>query len=226
MRKYIKSLRLFTANCTIKNMLYMLLAIVLIAALGFVVMLLEFQNSPDDFIQGFFTGFMPTIMLVLPVVGLFLLNSVYSCALPSNHGYKYFKSVCGGAAEFKRAIISANVMALIIAGVGVAACAAVNCYYQLMSFTVPSAFAFLALALVNFVGYARNIYARLFTIMPIFIISGFINGFSAGSAADGEDVASFLNTPVMYVILAVSALAYVGSLIYSQLVCEKKWGRD
>ena len=228
MKQVLRSLRLFTAQYTITSMLQILAFFVgiyiVIGLMGFGA-LDVLEDSPDSFIAGFFTSFIPGMTVMVPLMGVFLLNAMYSYNMPTTPGYKYLHSVSDSSKHFRRALIASNVMAVLL-GFMAMLITWLMCKWvgELMLSPVATlAICFAGIGIVNFTGFFKGQLARLISIMPMCCVVGFMVGFT--SAAE-EDDNVFINENIMYIILAVAVVVAVAGFIFSMVKCEKKWRED
>ncbi len=230
MKKILRSMRIFTAQYTITSLLQIMaafgMAYIIIALLGFGAMSAA-EASPDSFIAGFLTSFIPGFTIMLPLMGVFLLNAMYSYNTPMTPGYKYLHSIADSAKHFKNTIIATNILAAVM---GLFSLVVVwLLVLGLKGFELSPlgtlAIAFGGIALVNFTGYLKNQWARLISIMSMCAITGFVIGFTAAAEEDGEKISAITDN-VMLIAVIVCFVAAVASFIFSMKKCEKKWRED
>lgn len=228
MKQFIKSVRLFTAQYTLKTMLQLLGAFAgayaFIGAMGVVSSAIA-ESDPDSFFAGFVSSFVPGFTVMIPIMGVFMLNAIYSYNMPITPGYKYLHGIADSAKHFKRAIIATNILAVIIGVVGTLINWALTKWIGdlILSPMASLAVCFGGLGLTNFTGYLKSSAARLISIMPMCALVGFVVGFTAAAEEDNELVT---NENVFFIVLAVAVVVGVAGFIFSMLQCEKKWRAD
>ena len=218
MKKMFRSFRIFTGAYTIRSTVMMLLYFV--AVFGVTSMLSAIPVKEDSFAEGFFEGFLPAMSMFVPMTGVFLLNALYAYNLPSNPGYKYLHSIPGTARCYRDAIIMANVFAIIfmLVALGIH-----YIFFRLCGAGVSPVYcafiALLAAGMINLFGSVRHQWVRFFVMMPLFIASGFLFGFSSAVEENEKGIPDI----VMWIIYGVSLSVYVAGLIYTLATSEKKW---
>lgn len=228
MKQVLRSLRLFTAQYTITSMLQILAIFggvyLVIGMMGFGA-LNVLEDSPDSFIAGFFTSFIPGMTVMVPLMGVFLLNAMYSYNMPTTPGYKYLHSVSDSSKHFRRALIASNVMAVLLGFMAMLITWLMSKWVgELMLSPIATlAICFAGIGIVNFTGFLKRQLARLISIMPMCCVVGFMVGFT--SVAE-EDDNVFINENIMYIILAVAVVVAIAGFIFSMAKCEKKWRED
>lgn len=228
MKQFIRSVRLFTAQYTLKTMLQLLGAFAgayaFIGAMGVVSSAIA-ESDPDSFFAGFVSSFVPGFTVMIPIMGVFMLNAIYSYNMPITPGYKYLHGIADSAKHFKRAIIATNILAVIIGVVGTLINWALTKWIGdlILSPMASLAVCFGGLGLTNFTGYLKSSAARLISIMPMCALVGFVVGFTAAAEEDNELVT---NENVFFIVLAVAVVVGVAGFIFSMLQCEKKWRAD
>ena len=230
MKKYIRSFRIFTAQYTIKTTLQMLAAFAgayaVIGIMG-VASSVFAESDPDSFFAGFVSSFIPGCTIMIPLMGVFILNAMYSYNMPINPGYKYLHSVADSAGHFRRAIIMSNVLAVVMGGIGTLINWGLTAWLGdlILSPIASLAVCFGGIGLTNFTGYIKSSAARLISIMPMCALVGFAVGFT--SAAEAEDDGGLVISDTAFLItLAVAAAIGVAGFIFSMAICEKKWRAD
>lgn len=228
MKQILRSLRLFTAQYTITSLLQVLAIFggvyLIIGMMGFGA-LNVLEDSPDSFLAGFFTSFLPGMTIMVPLMGVFLLNAMYSYNMPTTPGYKYLHSVNNSAKHFRRAIIGSNIAAVLM-GLLAVLVTWLMCKWVGELFLSPIAtlaISFAGIGIVNFTGFIKGQFARLISIMPMCAVVGFMVGFT--SVAEDETNA-FDDEKIMYIVLVVAAAVAVAGFIFSMIKCEKKWRAD
>ncbi len=228
MKQVLRSMRLFTAQYTITNILQILAIFggvyLVIGMMGFGA-LNVLEESPDSFIAGFLSSFLPGMTIMVPLTGVFLLNAMYSYNMPTTPGYKYLHSVSDSSGHFRRALIASNIAAVLV-GVLAMLVTWLMCKWVgeiMLSPLATLAICFAGIGIVNFTGFIKGQLARLISIMPMCCVVGFMVGFT--SVAE-EDENAFINENVMYIALAVAAAVAIAGFIFSMVKCEKKWRED
>ncbi len=220
MKEMFRSFRIFTGNYSIKNVLSSGIAFVVV--FGAMSLLTMIEAPEDSFLEGFVTAFVPAFSLFAPLLGAFLLNAVYLYNLPITAGYKYFHSMRDGGKRYVQAIIAANILTVFIAAFAVGIQAIIFSivgseapYLYIMSVVI----AMIVTGLINLIGNTRRQWLRMVTIMPVFVLSGGLFGYTAAIVEDGERIPNI----IMWIALAVAAVVYVAGLIYTLAVSAKKW---
>lgn len=226
MKEILKSVRIFTAQQTITSMLTVLAgflsAYVFIALLGVVVMFTE-KADPDSFFSGFISGFVPSFTVLIPAAGVFFLSAIYNYNQPITPGYKYFHSLHDSEEHFKRAIIGANIIALLTGVVGTGINAVLQIFVpEMLNILLSPAVCLLGTGLMNFSGHIKNSLVRFIMIMPIFMGVGFLTGYMSSAEEDGE----ILPDTVLIIAVIVSALVYIAGLVFTLIRCKASWRSD
>ncbi len=228
MKQVLRSLRLFTAQYTITSLLqvlaivggaYLFIGIMSFGALNVL------EESPDSFLAGFFTSFLPGMTIMVPLMGVFLLNAMYSYNMPTTPGYKYLHSISDSEKHFRRAIIGSNIAAVLM-GLLAVLVTWLMCKWVGELFLSPIAtlaISFAGIGIVNFTGFIKGQFARLISIMPMCAVVGFMVGFTSVSE-EGEE--AIFDEKIMYIVLVVAAAVAVAGFIFSMIKCEKKWRAD
>lgn len=228
MKQVLRSLRLFTAQYTITSLLQILVIFggiyVIIGLMGLGAMNV-LEETPDSFLAGFFSSFLPGMTVMVPLIGVFLLNAIYSYNMPTTPGYKYFHSVNNSTKHFRRAIIVSNIAAVLM---GLLAMLVTWLMIKwvgdiLFSPVATLAICFMGIGIVNFTGFIKGQFARLISILPMCAVVGFVVGFT--SVAEDE-TNTFDDEKIMYIVLVVAAAVAVAGFIFSMIKCEKKWRAD
>ncbi len=228
MKQVLRSLRLFTAQYTITNMLQILAIFggvyIIIGMMGFGA-LNVLEEAPDSFIAGFLTSFLPGMTIMVPLMGVFMLNAIYSYNMPTTPGYKYLHSVSDSSKHFRRALIGSNIAAVLLVVLATFVTWLMSKWVGeiMISPIVTLAICFAGIGIVNFTGFLKGQLARLVSVMPMCMVAGFITGFT--SVAE-EDENAFINENIMYIILVVAAAIAVAGFIFAMVKCEKKWRED
>lgn len=221
MKEMLRSFRIFTARYTVKialqSVLIMLAVYAAICGLSFI----SFDGS--DFAEGFIQGFLPSFALAVPILGSFMLNGIYSYNMQITPGYKYMHSIKDSGRKYVQAIIVGNVLSLVILSIAMLIIWLMA--KQLSAVLSPAYSAVLALgalSMINFTGNAKSQWVRILAIMPLCLFVGFFTGFSSAAEEDNNPIPEY----VLWIMLAVVAVAFVASFIYTLKVSEKKWRRD
>ena len=220
MKEMFRSFRIFTGNYTIKNTLQMLG--VFTAIFGAMSLLSAVPVNEDSFAAGFFSGFLPGFSMFVPMTGGFLINAIYMYNLPITPGYKYLHSLPDSAKAYREAIMIGNLYALVMmfAALGMHSVVHVLCDLSITPI-YSAAVTLLAIGCINFLGNFKNQIVRTFIMVPLFVGSGFVFGFSAALEEDGKALPDF----VLWIALGAAIAVYIGGLVFSLAVCEKKWRR-
>ena len=134
------------------------------------------------------------------------------------------------AGHFRRALVSTNVLFLLIGAVLLAITAVV---YSLLGLDCGIIFfgiivLFVESAVCNFVGYLKSTSARMLATIIALSTFGFISGFSAGASEEEGSLANLIagHLTAAVILTIIAAIVYAASLIYTLRACERKWGRD
>lgn len=222
MKDMIKSFRLFTASSTIKASIATMAAII---AIFFVIAILPITLAEkSDFWRGFASSFLPMSCTFASVMGIGIMNTVFSYNIPTTPGYKYFHSLSDGGKKFRQALIASNVIACIIVLAGAIISAVLGIVADISQLFVFTAIVgFVGLGMANFTGFSGNVWVRMLGIMPICFLAGGVTGFLCGDSENGGELPQ-ISLPVAAVIIAVCLAVYVSGLIYMLCNAEKKWG--
>lgn len=226
MKDILKSLRIFTARYTIKNIIMVFgvffVCYAVVALLGTGIMIME-KEDPESFFSGFGSGFMVGITVLIPAAGVGLLSAIYSYNMPITPGYKYFHSLHNSDEHFRRAVIGGNIFALLIGALGTVLNAVMHIFIpDMYNIIVSPVICLLGVGLINFSGYIKNNTARIFAIMPMFLCVGFLAGFTSSAEKDGDTIPE-----AVYIIAIIAAAAiYIAGLTFSLLKCRKFWRAD
>ncbi len=226
MKKYVQSFRLFFGSCPMKS-----LAVFFGVMTGFIaVFAMPMTIGESDFLAGFIQGISSMLAILIPMAGVIFLNSLYTYINPATPGYKYFASVPDIAGHFKRAIVTTNVLFLLIGAVLLGVTAVV---YSLLGLDCGIIFPgiivlFVDSAVCNFAGYLKSMSARMIAIMITLCTFGFISGFSIGASEEEGSLSNLIagHLTAAVILTVIAAAVYTASLIYTLKVCERKWGRD
>ncbi len=230
MKKALCSLRIFTAQYTITSLLQILASFLLafgVVSLMSLGIMISIEASEDSFIAGFLSSFIPGMTVVFPLMGVFLLNAMYSYNMPTNPGYKYLHSIADSSKHFKNTIIVSNIAAAILGFVSLLLVWLIGIAFSeiIISPLGTLAISFGGIGLVNFTGYLKNQWARLISILPMCGIAGFVVGFTAAAEEDGEEIPA-ISDNVMLIVVAVCIVLAIAGFIFSMKKCEKKWRED
>lgn len=222
MKEYIRSFRTLVARSTIIQVF--VTAILSLAVFTACTVSLNFLEDGSE-LKDFMLGFVPFTCLLLPTSVIAMLQSIFNCNNPITPGYKYFHSISGGAAEFRRAIMVGNVILLAVAALS-SIIALISTQFVNYGGTIllTPGFSLAMTAICNFTGFSRNYLVRISIILPACIIGGFAGGFTAGYEDTAEGSHSFGGT-VSAIIFAVCAAAAAAGIIFSALNAEKQWNR-
>ena len=226
MKKYVQSFRLFFGSCPMKS-----LAIFFGVMIGFIaVFAIPMTIGESGFLAGFIREISSMLAILIPMAGGIFLNSLYTYINPATPGYKHFASVPDIAGHFRRAIVSTNVLFLLIGAVLLGITAVV---YSLLGLDCGIIFSgiivlFVDSAVCNFVGYLKSTSARMLAAIITLCIFGFISGFSAGASEEEGSLANLIaeHLTAAVILTVIAAAVYTASLIYTLKACERKWGRD
>lgn len=227
MKKYIQSFKLFFGSCPMKNMLIydacILAVVVLITLLGMLF------GGGDDFLSGMLEGMSLTVGIMAAFSGVIMVSALYMNLSPETAGYKYFRSVPGGEAHFRRCIISANIFSLIEGGVMIGLAAAVFAAVGAdMSGIIAVAFILpLITGICDFTGFIGRNTAKVVMMVAALSLGGFIAGFSSGMLDDeGATMLEALgeNPLPLFIAFGAAILVYAGGIIYALTQCRRKWG--
>lgn len=216
-----RSFRIFTGNYSIKNVIQS--GIIFFVVFGAMSLLSMLEVPEDSFLEGFVVAFVPAFSMFAPLLGAFLLNAVYLYNLPSNHGYKYFHSMRDGEKRYVQAILAANIVAMIIMIIAVAIQIAIFALLKVGASPVFSVvIAMTTIGIINLIGNTRRQWLRMVLIMPVFVLSGGIFGYTAALTEDGESIPEI----IMWIAMGIAIAVYVVGLIYTTATSAKKWRRS
>lgn len=220
MKELLRSYKIFTAQKMMKQYLKGII-IMLAEALAITVIEVLFSGSLN-FLSGFIFG---AVIVVTPMIGSFILNSIYSYNMPITAGYRYFHSISDSTAHFRRAIIAGNLF-----GLGIIALAGVSSLiidmfviHQQILLVSGASLGLLMLGGANFMGYVRSNVVRVLMIAPLCALGGFCMGF-LDSSSEGEEEILGVPPVVQIAVIAISAAVFAAGFIYTLKVCGKKWG--
>lgn len=219
MKEYIRSFRIFAAGLTKKTLLFLVIFGLVLAACNLLSLLLGRESSAGEFLR----GFTPMIGLMAPICGMMIVNTIFSFNHPMTPGYKYFHSISDSAAKFRRAVVTGNVITLII----VALCSALSIFLGNIAdlggiqYLMP-AICVGMIGLVNFTGFFKSMTSRFLSVLPMCMAGGFVGGFMSDDEMSGSDFLA-ANGLAVAVIYAVCAAVLVGGMIYSTVCAERKW---
>lgn len=221
MKDMFRSFRIFTARYTITVMLQtaLIMLVIFTVAGG-----LSFIGVADDsFAAGFLHGFLPAFVMVMPISGSFMLNAIYSYNLPINPGYKYMHSIKDSGKKYVQAIMAGNLISLGIIFISVIMLSVLSMLLEtLLSPIYGVVLGLFVMGMINLTGNIRNQWVRIFSIMPLFLVVGFLSGFNSAAEEDGEHLPEI----VLWIGLAVAIVIFVVGIVYSLCTSEKKWRRD
>lgn len=221
MKEYIRAFRVFGANTAFKNSV----AGALVSFSAFAVMKLldiifSLGSVESDFLRGFFEGFYPAFMVVVPVLGAVVVNTVASACNPVSQGYKYLHSIADGAKCFKRAMIVATLYALLInilwSGVVTIICCLSGNFVPAVCCPMLGAG---LLGAVNLAAFVKNAIVRIASFMPIMLGVGFVMGFASVAKEDGGEPEWLM----LAILGAVCLAMLIGGIINIVVNAEKKW---
>ncbi len=230
MKKALSSLRIFTAQYTITSLLQImagfLIAFASVSLLGIGAMVIT-EADEESFVAGFLSSFIPGMTIMFPLMGVFLLNAMYSYNMITTPGYKYLHSIADSARHFRNSLIVSNIMAVILGFLSLLVVWLIGTVLTDMPVSPLGtlAISFGGIAIVNFTGYLKNQWARLVSILPMCGIAGFVVGFNAAAEEDGEAVLA-ISDNVMLIVVAVCIVLAIAGFIFSMMKCEKKWRED
>ena len=216
-----RSFRIFTGAYTLKNTAQLLLTF--FAIFGAMSLLSAIPAEEGSFTAGFFSSFIPGFSMFVPMGGAFLLNALYSYNLPQMQGFKYLHSIPDDSRIFRQAIVTANIVAILIMLIAVGINSLL--FYGMEIGTSPlfaSFVSLLAIGVTNLLGSTKKQWLRFVAMMPLFVGAGFAFGFSAALQEKGESLPDF----VLWIACGVSLVVYIAGLIYTLTVTEKKWRRE
>ncbi len=224
-RRYYNSFRIFVGTFYITKVLGTFgLAFLVLMVFG-VMGELFVPSDKDNFWSGVMEGFSPMSCVFVAVIGVVLLNVIFTYNYPINTGYKYFHSLANGGKRFEEAIVFSNVLGIII----IIICSVL--YYVLYMFAgaefLPMLFPGFGLAclgIADLTGFVKNQWVRFFYILPLCLIAGFISGFSV-SADEDDELPGFFTSPLTGAIfLAVGIVVFIAGFVFIYCRAEKKWG--
>ncbi len=224
-RRYYNSFRLFAGTFYITKVFGSFgLALLVLGCFGAVGELFS-SGDGDGYWRGFFEGFAPMSCCIVAVLGVMFLNVIFTYNYPINTGYKYFHSLANGGKRFEEAIVFSNVLGIFI----IIICSALYCVLFMLADTGFSpllfpGFGLACLGIADLSGFVKNQWIRLFYILPLCMIAGFITGFSVSADEDDELPAFFASSLPGVIFLAVGAALFIAGLIYIHCRAEKKWG--
>ncbi len=225
MQRYYASFKIFAATFLVTKVLSTFgLAFLVLACFG-VVGELFVPSGKDNFWSGFMEGFAPMSCVFVAVIGVMLLNVIFTYNYPINTGYKYFHSLASGGKRFKEAIVFANVLGVII----ILVCSVL--YYALFMLADTGflpllfpGFGLACLGIADLTGFVKNQWVRFFYIMPMCLVAGFISGFSV-SADEDDELPGIITSPLTGAIfLAVGIVVFIVGFVFIHYRAEKKWG--
>ena len=219
MKEYISSFRIFAAGMTRKAAIMAAAFAAVLAACNLIAVFAERESH----LNGFIRGFTPMMSLLTHICSIMIVNTIFSFNHPITPGYKYFHSISDGAAKFRRAVVTGNVITLII----VVLCSALSIILGNIAdlggiqYLMP-ALCLCMIGLVNFTGFFKSMTSRMMFILPMCMAGGFVGGFLSEEEMSGTDFLAE-NGLAVAVIYAVSVAVLVGGLIFSTICAEKKW---
>lgn len=224
-RRYYDSFKIFAATFLVTKVLGTFgLVFLVLAGFGIIGELL-IPTEGGDFWSGFIEGFAPMSCCAVAIVGVMLINVIFTYNYPINTGYKYFHSLANGGKRFKEAIVFSDILGVIV----ILICSVL--YYPLCKFAGAGfspllfpGFGLACLGITDLTGFVKNQWIRLFYIMPLCIVAGFVTGISV-SADEDDKLPDIITSPLTSVIfLAVGAVLSVIGFIHIYCRAEKKWG--
>jgi len=224
-RRYYDSFKIFAATFLVTKVLGSFgLTFLVLAGFGVIGELL-IPTEGGNFWSGFIEGFAPMSCCAVAVVGVMLINIIFSYNYPINTGYKYFHSLENGGKRFKEAIVFSNVLGIII----VLICSVL--YYPLCRFADAGfspllfpGFGLACLGIADLTGFVKNQWIRLFYIMPLCLVAGFVTGISVSADEDDELLGIFNSSLFSAIFLAAGAALCIAGFIFIRCRAEKKWG--
>ncbi len=224
-RRYYGSFRIFVGNFYTRKVFGSFgLALLVLAGFGMMGELFV-PSGKDNFWSGFLEGFAPMSCVFVAVIGVILLNVIFTYNYPINTGYKYFHSLASGGKRFKEAIVFANVLGIII----ILIFSALYCVLFMFGGSEFSpwlfpGFGIACLGIADLTGFVKNQWIRFFYIMPLCLVAGFITGFSV-SADEDDKLPGIVTSPLTGAIfLAVGIVVFIVGFVFIHYRAEKKWG--
>ncbi len=219
MKKMFGSLRIFMGNYSFLTVLEMTAGFFVV--FGIFALLSAIEFPPESFAAGFFSSFAPAITMFVPLLGSFMLNTIYTYNNPIVPGFKYLHSIPDSDKHYVRAIVVGNIVAAVVMVIAALVQMLISTLLgvQIASPLISVVVVVLALGLVNLSGNSKKSWVRTVLLMPVFIVAGMTFGYSAALAEDGERIPAI----VLWIALAVAAVVYIAGLIYTLKVSAKKW---
>lgn len=225
MSRYINSMRLFLGS---RFWLKPLVSLGIVAGIIIVsAVISEFAPPDNDFLAGFVTGIMAMCSTMMPIVGVVYLMTLYSAVHRETPGFKFFSSVPDARGQFKRAVITSNVLVILQGTVLIVVFYLIDRqpWTLLLSITVL----LIITGIMNFSGIFRKQMTRLVLNTCQLVLIGFLEGLISSVEQDEKELFTSMITEHTWMaplMLSVSAAVYAAGLAISLVGCGRKWGDD
>ncbi len=184
-----------------------------IMLIGVIIRVLVRSEAVHDFIDGFCTGFGGAINIFIIAV---VMAGAFGAVRRINPGYKYCHSIAGGREHFKRALISANLMGLVLT----ALYAAVGMiFYQNIFMTYMVFAALFVMGWGDLAGGSKHQWAQIVSFMVVGFMCGFIPGFVGEYA---EELPLWIGAA----LIGAGAVFYIICLIITLTRADRIWARE
>ncbi len=226
MKRYIQATRLFFGSRPEKGLLVFLAIDAGFAALILISGLLGSGSGRD-----FFSGMLQGMSVAVGLSGVTYLGALYNFNSPETPGYKYFSVIPDGGRQFRRAVVVANVLSIVIGVVMTAILWAVCAVAGADASGVGLGVLLLPFAtgMMNFTGFIQRKAAKLAMLMSILMTGGFAGGFFAGMAeeSEGSSLLELLSGNRLVIVLTVvSVLVFAGGLVFALVMAGRKRGTE
>lgn len=181
--------------------------------IGVIIRSLVPNESAHDFIDGFCTSFGGAINIF---ISAFVMAGAFGAVRRVNPGYKYCHSIADGKGHFKRALISANLMGLILT----ALYAAVGMiFYQNIFMTYMVFAALFIIGCGDIAGGSKQKWGQFVLFMAVGFVCGFIQGFLG---EDAEDLPLWIGAAM----IGAGAVFYIICLMITLIRIDRIWTRE
>ncbi|MDE7231078.1 MAG: hypothetical protein K2N56_11415 [Oscillospiraceae bacterium] len=184
-----------------------------IMLIGVVIRNLVQNEAAHDFIDGFCTSFGGAVNIFISVLAI---AGAFGAVKRINPGYKYCHSIAGGREHFKRALISANLMGLVLTAL-YAAVGAV--FYNSIFMTYMVFAALFVMGLGDLAGGSKHQWAQIVSFMVVGFVCGFIPGFLG---EDAEDLPLWIGAA----LIGAGAVFYIICLMITLIRADRIWARE
>ena len=207
----IRSYRIFMGRSMEKRLAaFMGTCFAITAALGIIVKAVD-----SDVANGFVKNFLPVFMVIIaPSLCAGTIINVYSANWKNmTTGYKFYHSLPDAAGRFRKAIITANIVAA----------AVILCYsllfivlftFKLAIFSI--ALSLLIIGIINFLGHLRSVWGMLVPLMMLGFFAGLFSGINYNDIPD---------TAVVIAVTAIVVL-FIGSTAFAAAVAGSAWEKE